>query len=193
MLTYKDIIKEDDPRLRQKSEDVIIPLTEEDISLLEAMNEYLVVGYDEEKAEASGIRPGVGLSAVQLGVLKKIIVILAYNEKGQKFHYGFVNPKIISEAVETVYLPNGEGCLSVDREVPGLVHRSRRVKVRTYLYDFKTKALSQKVISLEDFLALVFQHEYDHLNGVLFIDRIDKINPFFIPEYSTPIVFGQEE
>jgi peptide deformylase len=193
MLTYKDIIKEDDPRLRQKSEDVIIPLTEEDISLLEAMNEYLVVGYDEEKAEASGIRPGVGLSAVQLGVLKKIIVILAYNEKGQKFHYGFVNPKIISEAVETVYLPNGEGCLSVDREVPGLVHRSRRVKVRTYLYDFKTKALSQNVISLEDFLALVFQHEYDHLNGVLFIDRIDKINPFFIPEYSTPIVFGQEE
>lgn len=192
MLTYKDIIKEDDPRLRQKSEDVPIPLTEEDLSLLDAMNEYLITGYDDEKAEALGIRPGVGLSAVQLGILKKLIVILAYNEKGQKFHYGFINPKIISESVEKVFLPSGEGCLSVDREVPGLVHRSRRVKIRTYLYDFKTKALSQNVILLEDYLALVFQHEYDHLNGILFIDRIDKINPFLIPENSTPIVFGQE-
>ena len=67
MLTYKDIIKEDDPRLRQKSEPVPVPLTEEDLRLLLAMNEYLEAGYDDEKAEACGIRPGVGLSAVQLG------------------------------------------------------------------------------------------------------------------------------
>ena len=68
MLTYQDIIKEDDPRLRQKSLPVTLPLAEEDLQLLLAMNEYLEAGYDEEKTEACGIRPGFGLTAVQLGI-----------------------------------------------------------------------------------------------------------------------------
>lgn len=193
MLTYKDIIKEDDPRLRQKSEPVPVPLTKEDLRLLLAMNEYLEAGYDDEKAEACGIRPGVGLSAVQLGHLKRIITIFAYNEKGEKFQYGFVNPKIISHSVETTYLPSGEGCLSVDRKIEGLVHRPRRIKARAYVYDFRNGSLSEKVLKLEGYLAIVFQHEYDHLNGILFFDRIDKTNPFFIPENSVPVVFNQEE
>jgi len=193
MLTYQDIIKEDDPRLRQKSLPVTLPLAEEDLQLLLAMNEYLEAGYDEEKTEACGIRPGVGLSAVQLGHLKKIIAIFAYDEKGGIFHYGFINPKIISNSVETAYLPSGEGCLSVDREVPGLVHRPRRIKVRSHVYDFKDGSLSERVLALEGFLAIVFQHEYDHLNGILFFDRIDQTNPFHIPENSSPIVFKQEE
>ncbi len=193
MLTYNDIIKEDDQKLRERSIDVAIPLTEADLKLLKDMNEYLINGYDKEKADALGIRPGVGLSAVQLGILKKIIVILAFDEKGRKFHYGIINPKIISQSEETVYLSSGEGCLSVDREVAGLVHRSRRIKVRGYLYDFQSKSLNQTVSNLQDYLAIVFQHEYDHLNGILFIDRIDKFNPFFIPENSNPIVFEEEE
>ena len=174
MLTYQDIIKEDDPRLRQKSLPVTLPLAEEDLQLLLAMNEYLEAGYDEEKTEACGIRPGVGL--------KKIIAIFAYDEKGGIFHYGFINPKIISNSVETAYLPSGEGCLSVDREVPGLVHRPRRIKVRSHVYDFKDGSLSERVLALEGFLAIVFQHEYDHLNGILFFDRIDQTNPFTFPK-----------
>lgn len=192
MLTYKDIIKEGDPRLRQKSLAVTLPLTEEDLKLIKAMNEYLEVGYDDEKAATCGIRPGVGLSAVQLGLLKQIIVIYAYNEKGEKFHYAFVNPKIISHSVETVYLPGGEGCLSIEREINGLVHRPRRVKLRAQVYDFQSESLNEQFMSLEGYLSLVFQHEYDHLNGILFIDRIDKVNPFFIPDNSSPIKFNQE-
>ncbi|MDD3999876.1 MAG: peptide deformylase [Bacilli bacterium] len=193
MLTYKDIIKEDDPRLRERSIDVNLPLADEDLELLEAMNEYLENGYDEEKAEICNIRPGVGLSAVQIGVLKKLITILTINEKGQVFHYAFINPKIISESAETAYLPGGEGCLSIDREVAGLVHRSKRIKVRCHLYNFEDKSLNKTVISLENYLSIVFQHEYDHLNGILFIDRIDKFNPFYVPKTSSPIVFETEE
>jgi peptide deformylase len=193
MLTYNDIIKEEDTRLREKSKPVSLPLEEEDRLTLELMNEYLVNGYDEQIASACNIRPGVGLSAVQIGVLKRMIVILAYDEEDKLHHYGIINPKIIAHSEELTYLSSGEGCLSVDRPVEGLVHRSRRIKIRTHLYDFQTKTVIEEVLKLHDYLAVVFQHEYDHLNGILFIDRIDKFNPFYIPENSKPVVFGDEE
>ena len=81
----------------------------------------------------------------------------------------------------------GEGCLSVDREVEGYVHRPKRVSVETYLYN-KGKLVKVK-LRLHGYPAVVFSHEYDHLNGVLFVDHINKDNPFYVPKNSTPIVF----
>ncbi len=193
MLTYKNIIKEDDDRLRQKSEPVLLPLSSEDIELLNKMNEYLVNGYDDEFVEKNDIRPGVGLSAVQIGVLKRVFVILAFDENSHLHHYGVINPKIISHSEETVYLPGGEGCLSVDRDIDGLVHRPKRIKAKVYLYDFKTQTVEETVLKLENYMSIVFQHEYDHLNGILFIDRIDKFNPFYVPQNSSVIEFAVEE
>lgn len=193
MLLYKDIIKEDDGRLIQKSEAVDVPLKDEDIELINTLNEYLENGYNDELAKELDIRPGVGLASVQIGVLKRIFVLYAYNEKGRLYHFGVVNPKIISESTELTYLPTGEGCLSVDRETEGLVHRSRRITAKFHLYNFNDKSLTEVKVKFEDYIAIVFQHEYDHLNGVLFVDRIDKFNPFFVPEYSRPISFSLEE
>jgi len=193
MICYKDIIKEDDKRLYEKSLEVKLPLSAEDIQLLHELNEYLENGYDDEKAKKYGIRPGVGLASVQIGVLKRIFVIYAYNEKNELYHFGVVNPKIISESTELCYLPSGEGCLSVDRNVDGLVHRPRRIVAKFHMYDFKTKELKEVKMKLENYIAIVFQHEYDHLNGILFHDRIDKINPFFVPKNSTPIKFTDLE
>jgi peptide deformylase len=190
MLLYKDIIKEDDPRLLQKSIDVPIPLSDEDIKLLHDLNEYLENGYDDELAKKLDIRPGVGLASVQIGVLKRIFVLYAYDENGQLFHFGVVNPKIVSESLELTFLPTGEGCLSIDRETEGLVHRPKRITAKFHLYDFDKKTLAEVKMKFENYIAIVFQHEYDHLNGVLFVDRIDKFDPFFIPENSTPIDFG---
>jgi len=48
-------------------------------------------------------------------------------------------------------------------------------------------------LKLEGYLAIIFQHEYDHLYGKLFYDRIDKENPFFIPENSHPVIFGPQD
>ena len=74
MLLYQDIIKDDNPILRNKSEDVTLPLSDEDIATIEKINEYLVNGYDKEKVEKFGIRPAYGLAAPQIGVFKKIFV-----------------------------------------------------------------------------------------------------------------------
>ena len=102
-----------------------------------------------------------------------------------------VNPRIISYSEELTYLDCGEGCLSVDRETHGYVHRPRRVSLETYLYD--NGELKKVSLRLKGYPAVVFQHEYDHLNGILFVDRINKKEPFKVPENSRPIVFKNEE
>jgi len=189
MLLYQDIIKDDNPILRNKSEDVTLPLSDEDIATIEKINEYLVNGYDKEKVEKFGIRPAYSLAAPQIGVFKKIFVILATDETGKTHHYGAINPKIISHSEEKVYLPGGEGCLSVDRNVDGFVHRHKRVKAKVWLYDFIEKTVREEILKLENLMAIIFQHEYDHLFGILFYDHIDKNNPFFIQNNSTGLTF----
>ncbi|MDD4063047.1 MAG: peptide deformylase [Bacilli bacterium] len=193
MILYKDIIKEDHPDLRIPSKEVSLPLSDEDIKTLELMNEYLLNGYDEEKTKKYGIRPGVGLSAVQIDVLKRMFIIMAYDEKGVFHHYAVINPKIISESIELTYLKSGEGCLSVDRQVDGLIFRPRRIKANVYLYDFLEKKVTYKQLKLKDYLAIIFQHEYDHLKGILFVDRINKENPFLILPNSVPVTFENQE
>ncbi|HHU56075.1 MAG TPA: peptide deformylase [Acholeplasmataceae bacterium] len=192
MLTYKDIIKEDDPRLRLKSEPVNLPLSKEDIETLLLMNEYLLNGYDEEKAKQLNIRPGVGLSAVQIGILKQMFVICGYDENNNLHHYGVINPKIISHSEQLTFLESGEGCLSVDRETYGLVHRPMRITAKCTLFDFETFETKKTTLKLKGYMAIVFQHEYDHLHGILFFDHINKQNPFFVPSNSTPVSFSEK-
>lgn len=193
MLLYSDIIKEDDQRLRQRSVDVALPLSNEDIILLNDLNEYLENGYDEEIVQKYNLRPGVGIAAVQIGVLKKIFVLYAYDEEGTLYNFGVINPKIISESTEQIYLGTGEGCLSIDRETEGFVHRAKRVVAKFTLYDFETETTHDVQMKFENYIAIVFQHEYDHLNGVLYIDKINKTNPFFVPENSSPLLFSNSE
>ena len=103
----------------------------------------------------------------------------------------FINPKIVSYSDELTYLPGGEGCLSVDREVKGLIHRPKKIKVQGYVYDFEKNEAVLKTVVLKGYLAVVFGHEFDHLNGILFVDRVNKENPFFVPENSKPIKFKE--
>ncbi len=193
MLQYKNVIKEDNLNLRKHSENVTLPLSDEDKQLILDLNEYLENGYDEEKCKLYDIRPGVGIAAVQVDALKKIFVILAQDEDGIIHHYGVINPKIISHSEELTYLEQGEGCLSVDRSVDGLVHRPKRITVRCNLFNFETHETSETTLKLKGFIAVVFQHEYDHLFGRLFIDYINKENPFFIPKNSKPVEFKSIE
>ena len=193
MLLYKDIIKEDNLDLRKRSVDVVLPLSEEDEKLMLDMNEYLVNGYDDEFVKTHDIRPGVGIAAPQVDVLKKMFVILAYDEEDNLHHYGVINPKIISQSVETCYLPGGEGCLSVDRVAKGLIHRSKKITAKCHLYNFETGDVTPSTLRLKNYIAIVFQHEYDHLFGTLFVDRINKENPFAVPANSSKITFEIQE
>jgi peptide deformylase len=191
MLDYNSIIKEENLNLREKSEEVQLPLSEEDLKTILDLNEYLENGYDEVKSEKYNIRPGVGIAAVQIDVLKKMFVILCYDEVGELHHYGVINPKIISHSEELTYLESGEGCLSVNRTTEGYVHRPRRITARCTLLNFEDYSTSEVTLKLKGYMAIVFQHEYDHLFGKLFIDRINKNNPFYNPANSHPVIFKE--
>ena len=174
MILRKNILTDDNPKLRQKSEDVVLPLSSEDQKLLDDMLEYLIASQDEKQAKELDIQPGVGLAAPQLGILKKMFVVYTTDEKEVLHKYALVNPKIISNSVAQCYLQSGEGCLSVPKEHPGYVKRSQKIKIRAYDYVSKQDVL----LTLRGFVAVVVQHEYDHLFGILYYDRIDKKNPF---------------
>ena len=189
MLLYKDIVKENDPVLRKRATEVTIPVSNEDLETLKRMDEYLTNSYDDEFVKKYHIRPGVGIAAPQIGVSKRMFCIQVYDEKGEFHHLIVVNPKILSESTQLTYLPNGEGCLSVDRETSGLVMRPKKIKVRMYLFNFEKKEFEETTMTLTNYLAVVFQHEFDHLNGVLFVDKINKDNPFFIPDNAKVLEF----
>lgn len=191
MITMKEIIVEGNPLLRAKSEPVKIPMSLEDKKIMEEMTEYIFNSIDDEIAKKYDLRPAVGLAAPQIGVNKKMLVIYAFDEKGNEHFYPMVNPKLVSYSDEQTYLDCGEGCLSVTRETKGYVHRSKRVTVETYLY--LEGKLVKATLRLKGYIAVVFQHEYDHLLGKLFVDHINKENPFFVPENSKPIDFGNEK
>ena len=173
MLNQCDILDEKEKILREKSIPVTFPLSSEDISLINEMIMYLRLSQDEEYAEKNNIRAGMGLSAVQLGVLKRFFVISYKKEDGTFDEYKVVNPKLISNSEELIYVEEGEGCLSINRYVDGIVPRFARVSVEFY-DEFGNK----KTIRVREEMAVAFQHEIDHLNGILFPDRIDKKNPY---------------
>ena len=193
MITMKDIIREGNPILKQKSKEVPIPLSQEDENTIIEMMEYVYNSCDPEFNEKYDLRPAVGLAAPQIGILKKMIAIVAPDEKGNEHEFAIINPKLISYSDELTYLPGGEGCLSVDRSCDAYIHRPARVTFEAYIYNFETRQGEKKRIRLKGYLAVVFQHEYDHLNGILFVDRANNIDPKFIPENSKPIKFVGEE
>ena len=193
MLNYNCIIKEDHLDIRKMSEDVKLPLSKEDKQTMFDMYEYLINGYDEELSKKLNIRPGVGIAAPQIDVLKKMFVIVAYDEHDELHEYGVINPKIISHSEELTYLPSGEGCLSVDREVKGLIHRPKKITVEFDSFNFETGSTQHVKLRLKGYIAVVFQHENDHLSGKLFFDHINKENPLYVPVNSKPIHFDYED
>lgn len=174
MLKQSDILDEKSGKiLRKISKDVTFPMNEDDIFLINSMVNYLRLSQDEEYAEKHNIRAGMGLAAVQLGVLKRFFVISYKNEDGTFLEYKVVNPKIISHSEELIYVEEGEGCLSVNRAVDGIVPRYARITVE-YYDEFGN--IHEKRVREE--IAVAFQHEIDHLNGILFVDKIDKKDPY---------------
>ena len=173
MLKMKDILDEKDKRLRLVSKEVEFPLTKKDKEDIELMIEFLTNSQIPELSEKYDLRPGMGLSAIQLGIPKRYFVVVDEVEP-QKFEtYVLINPRIISNSMEKIYVEAGEGCLSVNRETCGIVPRYARVTLEAY----DTAGRKIQVRAREE-LAICFQHELDHLNGILFIDHIDPKDPF---------------
>jgi peptide deformylase len=153
-MTKRKIIIEPDTILRKKSE----ALETVDNELKELMDDMLETMY---------AAPGIGLAAVQIGVLKRVIVIDISKEKEEKSPIFLVNPEIVYKSKATSAYE--EGCLSL----PGYfaeIERPAECQIEYTNYDGKKKEMRAKGL-----LATCIQHEVDHLNGVLFIDYLSKL------------------
>ena len=168
-----NILDEKNKILRTKSNDVVFPLSKEDKDLIQDVIRYLTMSQIKEYYEKYDLRPGMGLAFIQMGIPKNIFVIVEEVAEEEFESYVIINPKIISHSEELIYVGEGEGCLSVNREVEGIVPRYARMKVQYQDIDGNI----QEIRVRED-ISIAFQHEIDHLNGILFIDKINKKNPF---------------
>ena len=167
------ILDEANKILREKSKEVVFPLSKEDKKNIQDMITYLKMSQISEYEEKYKLRAGMGLAYVQIGILKRIFVIVEELEDETFKEYIIINPKIVSHSEEMIYVGEGEGCLSVNRDVEGIVPRYARITIEAQDIDGN----SFKIRVRED-IAIAFQHEIDHLNGILFVDRIDAKNPF---------------
>jgi peptide deformylase len=111
--------------------------------------------------------PGIGLAAVQVGILKRAVVIDVSRDEDARAPMHFINPEItwVSDELSTY----DEGCLSIP-EIYEEVERPSRCRVNFLDYEG-----AEQEIECEGLLATCIQHEVDHLNGILFLDHISRL------------------
>ena len=158
-MAKKQILTIPDPLLRKVSE----PVTSVNTEVKNLMDDMLETMY---------AAPGIGLAAVQVGVLKRIIVIDLSKDGQKKDPLFIVNPQITFKSDELISYE--EGCLSIPNQFAE-VKRPSSCKVNFLDYNGK-----KREINANGLLATCVQHEVDHLNGVLFIDHLSKLKKDFI-------------
>ncbi len=183
---YYNIVLDNEPLLRAENKPVKVPLNDEDQAIIDNMLKYVRDSLDEENQEKYGLKPAVGLAAPQVGFNKRMFIVRLETYEDDDIiveEYALVNPKIVSHSEQLSFLGSGEGCLSVEDVHEGHVYRNARVTIEAY------DAIKKENITVRarGFLAIAMQHEYDHLDGILFYDRIDEKDPFKIIENAKEI------
>ena len=158
-MTKDHIIALPNPHLRQKSQRVGVITGA--IKQIVADMEAATIDWDQSRDH----EVGVALAAVQIDHLYKIVVVRNdYDNKDDHTFTVFINPEIVK--LEGEIKADFEGCLSVPN-IYGKVPRYTKVKVKA-----RNLAGKEFRVTAEGFLARIFQHEIDHTNGLVFIDRI---------------------
>ena len=169
-MALREIVVVPDPVLRRKAQKV---------RTFDADLQRLI----DDMIETMRAAPGVGLAAPQVGVSQRVIVVEygdddEEDENAPKRLYVVVNPEIVEASEETEM--GVEGCLSIPGLV-GEVERSRRIVVKG-----QNRRGQPIKLKLQGWVARIFQHEIDHLNGILFTDRAVRIwKPS--PEEAVPV------
>lgn len=143
-MALRNVVYSDEELIRKKSR----PVTQFDEKLWDLLDDM----YETMKKE-----DGVGIASPQVGVLKQVVVI---ETNGMKLE--LINPEIVSSSGKQ---ESFEGCLSV-KEYNGIVIRPYKVSIKA-----QDRFGNPFSMTVEDFMATVFSHEIDHLNGILFIDK----------------------
>ncbi len=110
---------------------------------------------------------GVGIAAPQVGISRRLVAVQRFDKEGEPFEF-FVNPEIVRYGSEVA--PGSEGCLSVP-SCRGIVERAQEIDVR-----YRSASGSDTLETVIGFTAVIFQHEIDHLGGVLYVDRAVSVN-----------------
>ncbi|WP_318542903.1 peptide deformylase [Marixanthotalea marina] len=118
------------------------------------------------KTVTDSVSLGVGIAAPQVGILKNIIWVQRFDKEDFPFEV-YLNPKIIEYSEEKQV--QREGCLSIPNRTETLNSRSNSIKI-----EYDTMQAEHKTETVEGFTAVIFQHEIDHLNGILFIDLLNN-------------------
>ena len=153
-MSQRKIVIEPDPILRKKSEN------------LEKVDNELRLLLDD-MLETMYAAPGIGLAAVQVGILKRLIVIDISKDKEKKNPIFLINPEIIFKSKKTSIYE--EGCLSLPGHFAE-IERPEECHIKYIDYDGKKKEMKANGL-----LSTCIQHEIDHLNGKLFIDYLSKL------------------
>ena len=153
-MPQRNIVIEPDPILRKKSDN------------LEKVDDELRILLDD-MLETMYAAPGIGLAAVQVGILKRLIVIDISKDKEKKNPIFLINPEIISKSKNTSIYE--EGCLSLPGHFAE-IERPEECQIKYIDYDGRKKEMKANGL-----LATCIQHEIDHLNGILFIDYLSKL------------------
>jgi peptide deformylase len=154
-MALRHVLQFPDPRLKKVSE----PISEVTDEIRELARDLCDVMYDE---------PGIGLAAPQVGeAIRMIVVDTEWTEEdGERNPLILINPEIVEREGKITWT---EGCLSVP-DFTADVERAARVKLKALDLD-----LNAVEIEAEELQAVCFQHEIDHLDGILFIDRISRL------------------
>jgi peptide deformylase len=176
------IATDKEPIVRATATEVPLPVSDVVRKTLLEMIDYLKASQNEELSKKYQIRSGVGIAAPQIFISQRFFA-LCFDDDGIHYEYGLVNPRILSTSVKKGYLTSGEGCLSVPVDVKGYVYRYFKITAKAF------DVVSNKEITLRltGYPAMVFQHEYDHLDGILYYDRINKANPLSADPNAVPI------
>ncbi|MFC7398221.1 peptide deformylase [Chelatococcus sp. GCM10030263] len=154
-MSIRPIILIPDPRLKTPSE----PVTEVTDEIRALAADMLDTMYDA---------PGIGLAAVQIGVMKRLIVVDVAGKDEPKNPMVLINPEVVWESDEEFRI-HEEGCLSIP-DYYEEVERPAQVRVRYMDLDGRTRE-----IDADGVLSTCLQHEIDHVNGVLFLDHLSRL------------------
>lgn len=150
-MALREIVIDGDPILRKISR----PVEKFDNKLAALLDDMAETMYLDNR--------GIGIAAVQVGILRRIFVVDVGDENGK---LEFINPEILEREGSTFYL---EGCLSCPGK-NGYVERPERIRVRA-----QNRNGEWFELEAEGLLAICICHEYDHLDGILFIDKVVEL------------------
>jgi peptide deformylase len=145
--------------LRTKSEELIIS---KDNKVLTTLVKRMLATVQDSLTE------GVGIAAPQVGILKRVIYVQRFDKENYPFEV-YLNPRILKYS--ELKQPCMEGCLSIP-DIRGKT-QTRAYAILLEYYDLKGE---YHIEMIEDFTSVIFQHETDHLDGILFTDRLDSID-----------------